>query len=342
MGATVKSPISFDWKDVTAESAPVTYSLQIASSHAFSPGSIIIEKTRLAKSEYTLTATEELKLPGSQLAYYWRIKAIDTASNESGWTGAGEFYVASHTALSTSVNPSGGGTVNRSPDKPYYDSGERVTLTATAASGYRFSHWSGDASGNQNPITITIDSNKSVVANFIRQYTLSTLINEPGKGVIIRSPDKLYYDAGERVTITADLATGYTFTQWSGDISGSQNPSPITMDRDRNVIANCYKEPAQEIVKKNVYPSFTLTKELKVGDIVEGGIKVDSMALLDSTWGYRILGPGVKPIDQWEGKVNYVEFRFTVEHSGIYSIEVKHHEAWWWNYTIRIWPPGWR
>lgn len=38
----------------------------------------------------------------------------------------------------------------------YYNSGQVVTLTAAAALGFAFSHWTGDATGNANPVNITI------------------------------------------------------------------------------------------------------------------------------------------------------------------------------------------
>ena len=94
MGVKVKSPIAFDWKDVIDDSSPVIYSVQIATSEDFSAASIVLEKKELTKSEYTITEEEELKLVGQEAPYYWRIRAIDGASNEGEWTGAGEFYVA--------------------------------------------------------------------------------------------------------------------------------------------------------------------------------------------------------------------------------------------------------
>jgi hypothetical protein len=44
--------------------------------------------------------------------------------------------------------------------------GTSITLTATPSSGWKFDNWSGDFSGTDNPATITLDSNISVVANF--------------------------------------------------------------------------------------------------------------------------------------------------------------------------------
>jgi hypothetical protein len=68
--------------------------------------------------------------------------------------------------LTTNVSPSGSGSVIKYPDKSSYSENESVQLTATANSGYTFSNWNGNASGSTNPITIIMNSNKSVTANF--------------------------------------------------------------------------------------------------------------------------------------------------------------------------------
>jgi len=66
--------------------------------------------------------------------------------------------------LSTSVSPSGAGSV--SPSDGQYEEGTQVTLTATSASGYTFDYWNGDASGSSATITFIMDSDKSVIAHF--------------------------------------------------------------------------------------------------------------------------------------------------------------------------------
>ena len=58
-----------------------------------------------------------------------------------------------------------GGTVTQTGDGSY-TSGATVILTATPDAGYLFTGWSGDLVGNVNPATVTMDSNKSVTANF--------------------------------------------------------------------------------------------------------------------------------------------------------------------------------
>ena len=58
------------------------------------------------------------------------------------------------------------GTVSKSPDQSTYNSGDSVTLTATPTSGYAFSSWSGDVSGSTNPLSITMNANKNITANY--------------------------------------------------------------------------------------------------------------------------------------------------------------------------------
>jgi uncharacterized delta-60 repeat protein/uncharacterized repeat protein (TIGR02543 family) len=58
------------------------------------------------------------------------------------------------------------GTTDPAPGTYIYDLGAEVTITATPIYGYYFYGWSGDASGETNPITIIMDSDKSIIAHF--------------------------------------------------------------------------------------------------------------------------------------------------------------------------------
>lgn len=64
------------------------------------------------------------------------------------------------------VNPQGSGYVSILPSSDFYIQGATVSLTAEANFGWKFKNWSGDITGNQNPIVITLDTDKLIIANF--------------------------------------------------------------------------------------------------------------------------------------------------------------------------------
>ncbi|MHB8104229.1 MAG: autotransporter outer membrane beta-barrel domain-containing protein [Dehalococcoidales bacterium] len=93
MNEAVAPPATFDWADVTDDSAPVTYNLQIALDATFTTDNILINKTGITQSGYTLTESDQAKLTVG-VTYYWREKAVDAALNESAWTGANSFSLS--------------------------------------------------------------------------------------------------------------------------------------------------------------------------------------------------------------------------------------------------------
>ena len=74
----------FDWQDVTDPSAPVSYRLQVASDRNFS--TIVLDKDDIDISEYSLNENESLPAVRAEKPYYWRVKAKDSAGNESEWS----------------------------------------------------------------------------------------------------------------------------------------------------------------------------------------------------------------------------------------------------------------
>jgi uncharacterized repeat protein (TIGR02543 family) len=60
----------------------------------------------------------------------------------------------------------GQGTINPSIGTHKYGNGTQVTITASPASGWKFDHWSGDASGASVTIVIAMDSDKNITAYF--------------------------------------------------------------------------------------------------------------------------------------------------------------------------------
>ena len=105
-------------------------------------------------------------------------------------------------------------------------------MTAIPATGYHFTGWSGDLTGSTNPATVTMDANKNITANFaINTYTLTV---NATNGTVTKNPNQATYDSNQRVQLTATPATGYHFTGWSGDLTGSTNPATVTMDSEQD------------------------------------------------------------------------------------------------------------
>jgi len=74
--------------------------------------------------------------------------------------------------LTTVANPTDGGTIN--PTGGSYSSGSVVSITASANTGYSFNNWSGDASGSDNPLSVTMSSDKTITGNFVTSGALGT------------------------------------------------------------------------------------------------------------------------------------------------------------------------
>ena len=58
------------------------------------------------------------------------------------------------------------GTYTKTPSLAYYTLGAGVTIQVAAKAGYLFTNWSGDSTASTSSITLTLDSDKTVTANF--------------------------------------------------------------------------------------------------------------------------------------------------------------------------------
>lgn len=176
---------------------------------------------------------------------------IDAGCSAPGVTGNGTLdlgaieYGGTPDKFTLTTSVSGSGSVN--PSSGSYNAGENVTITATPSAGGTFVNWSGDASGSTNPLTVTMNSDKDIIAVFSgepNQYLLST--NIIGQGTV--SPASGSFDDGTNVNLTASPATGYSFGGWSGDASGSAETTSITMDSDKSVTATFISDNQDDIV----------------------------------------------------------------------------------------------
>jgi len=135
------------------------------------------------------------------------------------------------------VNTVGEGTVTKNPDKATYNHGEVVQLAANPAENWIFTGWSGDLTGSTNPANITMNSNKTVTANFTRIYTVTFNVSDnqgvvQGANVAFNGENKST-DAQGKAVFTGVLAgnkaytvsIAVTFKIKTYTISVSANPS---------------------------------------------------------------------------------------------------------------------
>ncbi|MEN6334770.1 MAG: InlB B-repeat-containing protein, partial [Phycisphaerales bacterium] len=148
----------------------------------------------------------------------------------------------------TSIN----GSVVKTPNKATYTPGETVTLQAMPDTGYKFVGWSDALTGTTNPATLTMNSSKSVVANFEALVPAYTLAIGYANGTVTKSPNKSSYAPGEVVTLTATPFVGYIFSSWSGDLTGTNPVATVTMDRSKVISANFIKGTQNYTLTVNV------------------------------------------------------------------------------------------
>ncbi len=259
-----------NWTEgTTIVSTSATYTFAISSNRTLVANFVI--------NSYTLAATANPSTGGTivkspdQLRYDHGTQVLLTATAGTGyrftnWTENGTIlstsaaYQISMTAnrvlvanftlnsygLTLSINPTAGGSVTKSPDRASYDSGTVVILTATINAGYTFTSWGGDATGSTNPLTITMNSNKSIIANFtavVPVVNLGTAANfgafGGNAGVTNQGINTVINNGGLGTTAASTLITGfhdntgdkYTETTLNiGDVKGriyTDAPPPV-------------------------------------------------------------------------------------------------------------------
>ena len=133
------------------------------------------------------------------------------------------------------VSPSSNGTVTVNPAKSVYTIGDSVTLTAMPATGYVFTAWSGDVSGEMNPLVLALSSNTLISASF----ALPPPTNFPP---VFQTVAQL----ADTITFTWSTVTGQTYqvqyktnlleTNWS-DLGGSVLATNGTMSASDSIVS---------------------------------------------------------------------------------------------------------
>jgi uncharacterized repeat protein (TIGR02543 family) len=163
-----------------------------------------------------------------------------------------------------------GGSI--SPEISGYLLGDTAVITAYPKTGFTFAGWSGDVTSTANPLKIVMNANKKVTATFTSgpTYTLTTKV--VGSGTV--SPTTGDYSQGSTQTLKATPASGYIFTGWSGDATGTTNPLTITLNGNKTIMATFAAIPVQTITynvemlpSTNYAPTVVPLKSAEIGQI---------------------------------------------------------------------------
>jgi surface protein len=174
--------------------------------------------------------------------------------------------------LTATASPNDGGVVK--PESRQYPEGSLAAVSADANSDgeYEFLEWTGDIengeffeSTGKAVFTVVMDSDKNVVANFVKKsFPLNILVEGEGtvNEKVIKAGVATDYTSGTVVELTAIAEDEWEFKEWKGDVTGNKNPEQITIDKAKTVTA---------VFVKKQYP---LTIEIEgEGTVLEKVIK---------------------------------------------------------------------
>jgi len=139
--------------------------------------------------------------------------------------------------ITLTVNIEGSGAVNPPPGTYPQPQGSQVNLSAVPESGWVFEGWYGDISGSSTEIPVIMDKSKKVIARFTQTKAVNLEMMVEGNGKTDPSLGKHSYGLNEKISVTAKPDPGWVFSSWGGDASGNYNPTIITMDNDKQVVA---------------------------------------------------------------------------------------------------------
>jgi len=219
-------------------------------------------------------------------------------------------YAKNFTLVVTAIN----GTVVKNPNQLTYSNGTSVQLTALPNAGYSFTSWSGDAAGVVNPLTIVMNSDKAITANFTINpplgpgvVNLGTAGNFTGVGMSGISTTGVTSITGD-IGVSPAAASAITGFGLIMDASGQWSHTPIVIGK---VYAADYSAPTpakMTTAVNDMMTAYTTANGLVVGvinEIYAGNISGKTMppGLYKWSTGVLISGAGVTlsggPNDTW-------------------------------------------
>jgi hypothetical protein len=141
-------------------------------------------------------------------------------------------------SYSLAVVSDGNGSVTANPYTLFYTNMQTVWLSAVSDVGQGFLGWSGDASGTNNPLAVTLDQSKVITANFTKMPALSTPADLAG-----------FTPTGFRVFVSGEFGAAYqilsstNLAEWLivGEVTNSFGTFQFTDAAATNLPARFYR-----------------------------------------------------------------------------------------------------
>jgi uncharacterized repeat protein (TIGR02543 family) len=194
-----------------------------------------------------------------------------------------------------------GGTASGSGS---FAAGTSVVVSATPDATHDFAGWSGDASGLTNPVTVTMDRDRTVTANFaLKSFALVTSAQTGGSVSAGGS-----YPFGTVAVVSATASATHYFSGWSGD-GGGMNPTvSVLIDRAKFVQA-LFTAKAAQVITFGAIADQQVGNRLALSAVSSAGLPVSFVltsgnATLSGN-GLVVTGPGSVTVQALQGGDGY-------------------------------------
>ncbi|MEM3803426.1 MAG: carboxypeptidase-like regulatory domain-containing protein [Conexivisphaerales archaeon] len=164
--------------------------------------------------------------------------------------------------VSVMAFPSGGGGVSPAAGTYNLPEGSSFTLMALPSTGWVLQGWivNGNYLGNQSEMTLTVDQNYTVLAEFLPEsyinvpkVLVSVSSNAPGAvalvdGQSLALPTSLYWVEGTthvlqvQQYIYVSSTSRFSFTRWTGPLTSTYTTLPVVADSNLSLTANYARE----------------------------------------------------------------------------------------------------
>lgn len=118
------------------------------------------------------------------------------------------------------------------------EKGQELYLLAMPTEAYSFSGWTGAMDGTDNPMSIVVNSDLQLTADFqVKTYPLT--VNTIGRGAVAETiiQAKTTYDHGTMVQLSPVPEANWEFSHWVGDVESEEEQITVTVTEEMTIVA---------------------------------------------------------------------------------------------------------